>query len=82
MVQAASDQLLKKEEPLRTHITVRQLWDHANYELEMTNAQADHLETCEDCLSVLALCRIEKRFTDLERIVEEAGFFNDDEPVD
>jgi hypothetical protein len=77
-MQAASDQLLKREELVRTHIELRDLWDHANYELDITDAQSCHLENCEDCLTVLALCRIEKCFTDLERKVAEAGFFNDD----
>jgi hypothetical protein len=77
-MQAASDQLLKKEEPSKTHIGLRDLWDHANYDLEITHVQVTHLESCEDCLTVLALCRIEASFADLERRVQEAGFFNDD----
>jgi hypothetical protein len=79
MMQAASDELLKRPTPPPTHIPLRELWDCSNYEIELTSAQMNHLEICEDCLTVLDLCRIEKSFMDVERIVEKGGFFQDGE---
>jgi hypothetical protein len=82
MMQAASDELLKKERAIGTHIRLRELWDHANYEIDLTQAEMSHLEACEDCVAVLALCGIEQSFEDLERKVKQADFFKNYEPGD
>ena len=82
MMQAASDELLQKENAVGTHILLRELWDYGNYEIELNWAQTYHLDGCDDCLTVLAFCHIAQSFEDLQRRVEQADVFKDHEDRD
>jgi hypothetical protein len=67
MMQAASDFLNQQK---GQHLSLQELWDHANDLTGLTPDQLHHLGSCEDCVGILWQCRLGKSFADVAAILK------------
>jgi len=75
-VQAASARL-KEEASRQPHLLLSLLWDYAHSQVDLDSDQFNHLGKCEDCMSILALCRVQESRAAVQRRLKDIGFRED-----
>ena len=76
MVQAASDRL-KEEASRQPHLSWSVLWNYAHSQADLDLDQFNHLGNCEDCMDVLALCRVQESLAAVQRRLKDIGLRED-----